>query len=126
MEKKELKERFFDRFFYAEDGSCDWDRWRRQDPDVVWDFIEQEIDRAREEGIKNIFTEEESMENKERKIPKYCFEIPLSGVDYIYQSSHSHSPVVVMKPLLQPKEPISESPRPTRGEGLKDGKKLKG
>ena len=50
MEKKELKERFFDRFFYAEDGSCDWDRWRKQDPNVVLDFILEELDRAREEG----------------------------------------------------------------------------
>ena len=51
MEKKELKERFFDRFFYAEDGSCDWDRWRKQDPSVVLEFILEELDRAREEVL---------------------------------------------------------------------------
>ena len=56
MEKKELKERFFDRFFYAEDGSCDWDRWRKQDPNVVLEFILEELSKAREEGV---FTEEE-------------------------------------------------------------------
>ena len=50
MEKKELKERFFDRFFYAEDGSCDWDRWRKQDPNVVLEFILEELSKAREEG----------------------------------------------------------------------------
>lgn len=50
MEKKELKERFFERFFYAEDGSRDWDRWRKQDPSVVLEFILEELDRAREEG----------------------------------------------------------------------------
>ena len=49
--KEELKERFFERFFYAEDGSRDWDRWRNQDPDAVWDFIQQELSKAREEGI---------------------------------------------------------------------------
>ena len=50
MENKELKERFFDRFFYAEDGSCDWDRWRNQDPNVVLEFILEELSKAREEG----------------------------------------------------------------------------
>lgn len=50
MEKKELKERFFDRFFYAEDGSGDWDRWRNQDPNVVLEFILEELSKAREEG----------------------------------------------------------------------------
>ena len=49
MEKKELKERFFDRFFYAEDGSGDWDRWRKQDPSVVLEFILEELEKAREE-----------------------------------------------------------------------------
>ena len=64
MEKKELKERFFDRFFYAEDGSCDWDRWRKQDPSVVLEFILEELDRAREEVIKDTLKEiKESMES---------------------------------------------------------------
>ena len=53
MEEKELKERFFERFFYAEDGSRDWDRWRKQDPSVVLEFILEELDRAREEGYQN-------------------------------------------------------------------------
>ena len=51
MEEKELKERFFERFFYAEDGSRDWDRWRKQDPSVVLEFILEELDRAREEVL---------------------------------------------------------------------------
>ena len=64
MEKKELKERFFDRFFYAEDGSCDWDRWRKQDPSVVLEFILEELDRAREEVINDTLKEiKESMES---------------------------------------------------------------
>ena len=64
MGKKELKERFFDRFFYAEDGSCDWDRWRKQDPSVVLEFILEELDRAREEVIKDTLKEiKESMES---------------------------------------------------------------
>lgn len=50
MEKKEIKERFFERFFYAEDGSHDWDRWRNQDPNVVLEFILEKLDKAREEG----------------------------------------------------------------------------
>lgn len=52
MEKKELKERFFERFFYAEDGSRDWDRWRKQDPSVVLEFIQQELGNAEKRGEK--------------------------------------------------------------------------
>ena len=37
-----------------------------------------------------------------KKIPEGCIEIPLEEVDYIYQSSQSHTPVIVMKQKLSP------------------------
>jgi hypothetical protein len=71
MEKKELRERFFNRFFYAEDGSRDWDRWRISDPTVVLEFILEEIDKAREEGRLESANEQlaeiELSRNEERK-----------------------------------------------------------
>ena len=68
MEKIEVKERFFDRFFYAEDGSRDWERWRISDPSVVLEFIFEELDKAREEGKREQLKED--IEQVEMFLPK--------------------------------------------------------
>lgn len=74
MEKKELKERFFRRFFYAEDGSHDWDRWKNQDPSIVLEFISQELDKAREEGreeVRQLLRDKKQMQEYLKKHPKF-------------------------------------------------------
>lgn len=71
---EEIKERFFDRFFYAEDGSRDWNRWKNQDPNVVLEFILEELSKARKEGRKEerdrIFWELDRINCVDEALPK--------------------------------------------------------